>query len=99
MSRLVCLANSARPGGQCIAGIDLDTRQWVRPVPRDGDAVPIERCVIDNKFLSTLDIIQTQQEFVRPAGNSPIPTRKSIHRRLELVDRRPLPGGRPVGAV
>lgn len=65
MSRLVCLANSARTGGQCIAGIDLDTGQWIRPAPRGSDAVPIERCVVDNKFLAPLDIIQA--DFVRPA--------------------------------
>ena len=28
----LCLANSAREGGHCIAGIDLETSQWLRPV-------------------------------------------------------------------
>jgi len=28
----LCLANSARERGHCVAGIDLETKQWVRPV-------------------------------------------------------------------
>ena len=32
----LCLANSARQGGHCIAGIDLRTREWVRPVGSTG---------------------------------------------------------------
>jgi hypothetical protein len=64
MARLVCLANSERPGGQCIAGIDLDTREWIRPVPRDLDAVPMARCIVDDKFLAPLDIIEL--DYLRP---------------------------------
>lgn len=30
--RIVCLANSRKPGGYCVAGIDLDTSEWVRPI-------------------------------------------------------------------
>lgn len=32
----LCLANSAREGGHCVAGIDLETHQWIRPVGRVG---------------------------------------------------------------
>lgn len=64
MARLVCLANSERPGGQCVAGIDLDTKEWIRPVPRDLDAVPMARCIINDKFLAPLDIVEV--DLVRP---------------------------------
>jgi hypothetical protein len=30
MARIVVLANSKRPEGQCVAGIDLDTGAWIR---------------------------------------------------------------------
>jgi hypothetical protein len=53
--RLICLATSKRPDGWCIAGIDYDTGEWLRPVPRDGDAVPDRRCLIDGRFLAPLD--------------------------------------------
>ncbi len=58
MARLVCLANAQRPGGQCIAGIDLATGQWVRPVGRDADALPMYRCMIGGKPLALLDIVE-----------------------------------------
>lgn len=33
----LCLANSTREGGHCVAGIDLDSGKWIRPVgPSDG---------------------------------------------------------------
>jgi len=33
---MVCLANSRKNGKRCIAGIDLDTGNWVRPVKKGG---------------------------------------------------------------
>ena len=62
--RLICLANSKRPDGRCIGGIDYDTGEWIRPVPRDTDAVPDQRCWIAGKFLSLLDVIDI--DVVRP---------------------------------
>ena len=36
----VCLANSFKPGGRCVAGIRLDNGDWIRPVStREGGAV------------------------------------------------------------
>ena len=64
MTRLVCLANSERPGGQCIAGIDLESGEWIRPVPRDMDAVPTAKSVVGGKLLAPLDIFEI--ELVRP---------------------------------
>lgn len=32
MAKIICLANSRKHGGSCVAGIDLQTEQWVRPV-------------------------------------------------------------------
>lgn len=29
---LLCLASSYKPGGRCVAGIDLATSEWIRPV-------------------------------------------------------------------
>lgn len=41
MTRIVILANSLKHGDRCLAGIDLDTGKWVRPVTRlDDGRVP-----------------------------------------------------------
>lgn len=41
MAKIIILANSFRPGGYCMAGIDSRTGKWIRPVPRYGSrAVP-----------------------------------------------------------
>jgi len=34
--RIICLANSWKEGGRCVAGIDPATGRWVRPVSREG---------------------------------------------------------------
>jgi hypothetical protein len=64
MARLVCLANSERPGGQCIAGINLETGNWKRPIPRDSDAVPTAKCIIRGKLLEPLHIFDV--ELIKP---------------------------------
>lgn len=58
MARIICLANSFKHGGRCIAGIDIDTQKWIRPVPDgNGDAVTSAMRLIDGKEPQILDII------------------------------------------
>jgi hypothetical protein len=54
--QLICLANSWRSGGRCIAGIDRATGAWIRPVPPDTDAIPEARCTVGATALSLLDV-------------------------------------------
>ncbi len=35
--KILVLANSYRPSGRCIAGIDIDSEKWIRPVDRNKD--------------------------------------------------------------
>ncbi|MFP5272720.1 dual OB domain-containing protein [Coleofasciculus sp.] len=35
MKKIICLANSRKLDERCIAGIDLNTGKWVRPVCDD----------------------------------------------------------------
>ena len=59
MARIIIIANSFRYDGRCIAGIDADTYEVVRPVPSFGDGgVPEARCFIDGKFIQPLDVIE-----------------------------------------
>ena len=58
MVRMVCLANSWRPGGRCVAGIDTHSGQWIRPVPPGGGAIPDERTFLQGRHLAMLDVIE-----------------------------------------
>jgi|GEM_PF-1921542 len=67
--RFLCLAVSRRDGGNCIAGIDLDTGKWVRPINsgRTEAFSDGELCVLDNvtgkrRFLALLDVLQLRLE-------------------------------------
>ena len=59
MTRLVVLANSWKHSDWCIAGIDLNTGAWVRPVTtlKDG-RVPKSAMKLDGYFPKLLDIIE-----------------------------------------
>ncbi len=58
--QIICLANSWRPGGHCIAGIDRETGNWIRPVPPDTDAIPCERCVVGGAPIALLDVLDLE---------------------------------------
>lgn len=62
MTRLICLANSRRDGGRCIAGIDIDSGQWIRPIPPGGGAIPEEKTLLGSRLLAPLDVIELELE-------------------------------------
>lgn len=67
--RLLCLANSRKLGGQCIAGLRLDGRGWIRPVSNfpDGTLYPSNYRLNDGSTPQLLDIIEVGLEGPRPA--------------------------------
>ena len=45
---ILCLASSIKFGGRCVAGVRLDTGEWVRPVSDTPDGtLPRRQCVVD----------------------------------------------------
>lgn len=66
MIRLVCLANSMRPHGRCVAGIDLGSGKWLRPVPPECDAVPEQRVWLSGTILAPLDVIELDLAPISP---------------------------------
>ena len=61
MAQIICLANSNKGGGQrCVAGIDMCTKEWVRPFNSRGHegAIGNERLINGNepKILDVLEI-------------------------------------------
>ncbi len=58
MAKIVCLANSMRPDGRCVAGIDIETKKWIRPVSKPGGGIPTRKVFIEGKELSILDVVE-----------------------------------------
>jgi hypothetical protein len=58
MVKIICLANSKKHGDRCIAGIDICTGKWIRPVS-DGEDGRISRDIylINNEEPQLLDIL------------------------------------------
>ena len=67
---VLCLANSKKLNDRCIAGIDVRTGEWVRPVSRFGDhgAVPFRERQVDRSEPQPLDLIEMDLAFEGPTG-------------------------------
>lgn len=63
MTQIICLANSKKNNDRCIAGIDIETGKWVRPIytnsinPKDG-RVPKSIRLINGQEPRLLDVIE-----------------------------------------
>jgi len=67
MAIIICLANSYKHGGRCIAGIDLETGEWIRPVPNTPEqAITPNMRLINGNEPRVLDIIEVPLENYGP---------------------------------
>ncbi|MFM7885140.1 MAG: dual OB domain-containing protein [Pseudanabaena sp.] len=58
MTEIVCLANSRKHNNKCVAGLNLKTGQWIRPVTNTEDgAIPNYSTLINGKSLQILDLV------------------------------------------
>lgn len=74
VKRIVCLANSRKPGGRCVAGIELSKGErvgWVRPVSgRKGQEVWLsERRYEDKSDPRVLDVVKVPLREARPKNH------------------------------
>ena len=74
-TQFLCLAASRRDGGSCIAGIDLASRKWIRPVNRrtqgafaDHELIVLEAGTEKRRFIAPLDILRLTLDG--PAGEN-----------------------------
>lgn len=70
---IVCLANSYKHGGRCIAGIALEDGRWVRLLGKapDGALDPSEYVLDDGSEPRLLDVIQVELHFALPSDSHP----------------------------
>ncbi len=68
MTKIICLANSRKYGARCIAGIDVNTGRWVRPVSstRSDGAIPEQMQRIEDEDVKLLDVLAIPLERSGP---------------------------------
>lgn len=70
---LICLANSRKLGGRCVAGLRVDGAGWFRPVglPPDGTLYLPDYMLTDGTEVGVLDVIQVGVHSHRPLPHQP----------------------------
>lgn len=69
MVKIICLANSKKNGDRCIAGIDICTGKWIRPVSNlDDGRVPISQCLINQEEPQLLDLLDIPVEYTESSN-------------------------------
>src|SRR5712692_1082271 len=70
---IICLANSRKLGGRCVAGLRVDGLGWLRPVGAlpDGTLYPPDYTLADGTEAALLDLVQIGIRARRPAPHQP----------------------------
>lgn len=70
---LICLANSYKHGGRCVAGLRTDGAGWIRPISSlpDGTLYPSDYMLSDYTEPGALDVIRVGLTVPRPAAHQP----------------------------
>jgi hypothetical protein len=70
---IICLANSRKNGGHCVAGLRMDGGGWLRPVgvPPDGILWPRDYTLKSGAIARPLDVIRVGVRKPRPAVHQP----------------------------
>ena len=67
---IICLANSYKHQGRCIAGIDRESGQWFRPISELEDGrIPLDNNCIQTGEISILDILSIPIDSERKSGH------------------------------
>jgi hypothetical protein len=71
---LICLANSPKMGGRCVAGLRVDGKGWVRPIAKDtdhGQLYSFHYRLKNDSDPEILDVIKVSLEERRPSTGQP----------------------------
>src|SRR5438034_1367296 len=66
--RLICLANSTKLGGHCVAGLRVDGKGWIRPVSKlPAGELSTQQCTCSSGVVvAPLDLIEVEIISHRP---------------------------------
>src|ERR1041384_2271201 len=69
----ICLANSRKLGGHCVAGLKTDGSGWVRPtgLPQDGVLFPKDYTLEDGTAAAPFDVIEVGTRYHRLVAHQP----------------------------
>jgi hypothetical protein len=70
----LCLASSYKPGGRCVAGIDLSSGVWIRPVSsKDSGTIPFSVFHLEGagRAIRPLDQVVMHLDAPRPEPEQP----------------------------
>lgn len=65
---IVVLTKSAKHGGNCVAGIDVNTGEWVRPVKANGPILNSDMSCSNGYVCEPLDVVRIPFIAPRPNG-------------------------------
>ncbi|MDA4885856.1 dual OB domain-containing protein [Streptomyces sp. CCM_MD2014] len=67
--RMVCLANSRKNGGRCVAGMEVVSKSWMRPVSRrlNEEVSAIERQYVGKVEPQVLDVVKLRLTERKPS--------------------------------
>ena len=92
---IVCLANSYKHGGRCIAGVSVDDGAWIRLRGKapDGALCAFEYSLDDGTEPRLLDVIEVELHYALPTDSHPedwqiAPTRWHLVERPANATRR-----------
>jgi hypothetical protein len=70
---ILCLANSYKHGGRCVAGVCLDDGTWIRlrGAATDGSLQPLEYSLDDCSEPRLLDVIEVELHYALPSDAHP----------------------------
>jgi hypothetical protein len=83
--RMICMANSWREHGRCVAGIRPSNGDWVRPVPVGGGPFEHDDTLVDGRPIEPLDLVQLRVRQPNTVTRFQIENREIVDGDWEVV--------------
>lgn len=85
--RMICMANSWREHGRCVAGIRQRTGEWIRPISSEGGPLDHDDTVIDGRQIEPLDVVRMRLRRPSAVTRFQRENREIVDWNWELLDQ------------